>query len=95
MIDTAVPTALSGVRVGGLTVLVAPDRAAAEDEIEPERADAAATAGFSTLRAESCRRVLTTGCQHEPFKEVGKRDLPQIGFVPVAVMIPAITAALR
>jgi hypothetical protein len=53
MIDTAVPTALSGVRVGGLTVLVAPDKAAAEDEREPGRADAAATAGFSTLRADS------------------------------------------
>jgi hypothetical protein len=60
MIDTAVPTAFSGLMVGGLTAFVLPDRAAAEEAIGPGKTDEGATAGLSIFLAESCRRVLTT-----------------------------------
>ena len=60
MMDTAVPTALSGLSGGGLTVPAGPAREAADDAIGPGRADEDAMAGLLVFLAESWRRVLTT-----------------------------------
>jgi hypothetical protein len=60
----------------------------------PGKAEEEGTAGLVVFLAESWRRVLTTtqSVSHVVVEEV---DVPHIGFVPVAVIIPAITAALR
>jgi hypothetical protein len=60
MMVTAVPTALRGLRGGGLTVPAVPERAAADDAIGPGRADEDAVAVLLVFLADSWRRVLTT-----------------------------------
>jgi len=77
-----------------LTAAALPDRAAADEAMGPGKAEEEGTVGLVVFLAESWRRVLTTvpSVSHVVVEE---GDIPHIGFVPVAVMIPAMTAALR
>ena len=77
-----------------MTAAALPDKAAADEAMGPGKAGEEGTVDLVVFLAESWRRVFTTtqSVSHVVVEEV---DVPHIGFVPVAVMIPAITAALR
>lgn len=100
MMDRVVPTALRGETILGV-VEVEEDKAAAEEAIDPGRGEVGV--GVLSFLADSCRRVLTTAHISTPLlsrhylfaRQSADCSSPHIGFVPVAVMIPAITAALR